>query len=633
MKFLNIAMLLILIIAIGAFAYLLPPSQDIVQPETGQIKRFSSEQEFKSYLTESSESSGYLSGGVFSAATKTMAEQAAAPSIEGAGLDVSSRVSTTNVQVAGIDEPDIVKTDEKEIYFSSYGYRDWWGPAILESQIMPPYYSGGIKLINAFPPEDLKIDDEIEKTGDLLLHEKILVVFSGNEIYGYDVSDPKSPEEEWKIELNGSIVGARLYGDKIYLITGNYIDYYHPCPIVPLTKDGVSIEIGCPMIYHPIDYIPADIIYNAIVLNPNSGSIERTASFVGSSGSSLIYMSENAIYLTYTYNEDYSKMIYDFFKERGADLVPSYVLNQIEKLSSYDISTQSKVNEIMIIIQRYESSLSSDDRMKFENELQNRMQDYSEEHNRDLMKTGIVKMSLSLEVLGVGSAPGSLLNQFSLDEYQGNLRVATTIGEWSGKSANDVYVLDGNLKIIGSVLDLGLGERIYSVRFLQDKGYVVTFKQVDPFFVLDLSNPANPELKGELKIPGYSSYLHPITKDKILGIGKEDQNVKISLFDVSSAENPQEVDHYSLSEYWSEILNTHHAFLLDDKHEVFFLPGSIGGYVFSYENNNLELKKAVSDISAKRAVYIDDYLYIIGEDKIVVLDENNWSTVKDLDLI
>jgi uncharacterized secreted protein with C-terminal beta-propeller domain len=178
---------------------------------------------------------------------------------------------------------------------------------------------------------------------------------------------------------------------------------------------------------------------------------------------------------------------------------------------------------------------------------------------------------------------------------------------------------------------LGLTERIYSARFIEDKGYLVTFRETDPFYVLDLSDPENPELKGQLKIPGYSSYLHPITKDKILGIGKEGSNVKISLFDVSDPENPKEIAKYNLDEYWSDILNTHHAFLLDEKHQIFFLPGGRGGYIFFYKENKLELKRAVSDISAKRAIYINDYLCIIGENKIVVLNELNWEKIKELE--
>ena len=135
-----------------------------------------------------------------------------------------------------------------------------------------------------------------------------------------------------------------------------------------------------------------------------------------------------------------------------------------------------------------------------------------------------------------------------------------------------------------------------------------------------------------LKIPGYSAYLHPITKDKILGIGKEDRKVKISLFDVSSPENPKEADKYILDEYHTDILSTHHAFLLDKKHNIFFLPGSKGGYVFSYENDELKLKKAISQTSARRAIYIDDYLYIISDNEITVLNEITWDKVNELEL-
>jgi uncharacterized secreted protein with C-terminal beta-propeller domain len=252
------------------------------------------------------------------------------------------------------------------------------------------------------------------------------------------------------------------------------------------------------------------------------------------------------------------------------------------------------------------------------------MMDYEKRHKREFERTQIVKVSLDLKPVAAGDIPGRLLNQFSMDEYNGYLRVATTV-----RDTNDLYVLDERLKIAGKIEDYGENERIYAVRFIGDKGYIVTFKQTDPLFVVDLSNPQNPEIKGELKIPGFSSYLHPISEDLILGIGKEGANVKVSLFDVSDPSDPKEVDKYILKEYWSDVLNTHHAFLLDSKHEVFFLPGGSGGYIFSY-TNGIELEKAV-DMPAVRALYIDDFMYIIGE-KIVVFDENTWEVVTEFDL-
>ena len=215
------------------------------------------------------------------------------------------------------------------------------------------------------------------------------------------------------------------------------------------------------------------------------------------------------------------------------------------------------------------------------------------------------------------------------------MRIATTSSGGlfgAGESVNDVYILGESMQRLGAVTDLGKGERIYSVRFIEDKGYLVTFKQIDPFFVIDLSDPKNPTVKGELKIPGYSSYLHPITKDKILGVGQEGSQVKVSLFDVGSPENPTEVGKYLLDEFWSEVAATHHAFLLDSRHEVFFIPGSKGGYIFSYKDNVISLVKAVADVAARRAIYINDYMYIVGDDKVVVLNESDWEKVNELSL-
>ena len=118
-----------------------------------------------------------------------------------------------------------------------------------------------------------------------------------------------------------------------------------------------------------------------------------------------------------------------------------------------------------------------------------------------------------------------------------------------------------------------------------------------------------------------------------MGIGEENWKVKLSLFDVSSPENPIELSKYQLDEYWSEAGSNHHAFLMDEQHQIFFLPAGSSGYVFSYANDTISLIKQVSDISADRALYINDYLYIVGDYKIVVLDENTWEEISSLTLV
>lgn len=633
------------------------------------IQHFSSEADFKKYLEKGKNFSSFnasrMLGGMSGAQLAPLAESGS-PQNTGAvsktdNLGVGAgpeRVSETNVQVAGIDEPDIVKTDGEEIFFSSPQPEIM--PMVKSSAacvpgnmgggcVTPPIKTGEIDSIKALPIDALKAEGKIEGSGNLLLKNNILAVlpensyFGGqNKIVGYDVSDPKLPKIKWNVELEDSnqISSARLYGDKIYLVTKNIIKPDHPCPFEPMAVNGKAFSVSCIEIYHPVAPIATDITYTVTALDINTGEAKDTTTFVGSSGDSVVYMSPDSIYATYYYSGDFIKFAADFFND-NKDLVPDLVSEKIKKLEGYDISASAKMAEFSDVLERYQNSLASDDRMKTENELRNRMEKYFALHKRELEKTGIVKISVDgLDVEASGVVPGKPLNQFSLDEYQNHLRIATTVGSgWWGfgfggtrDSANDVYVLDKELRVAGAVTDLGLEEKIYSARFIEDKGYLVTFRQIDPFFVLDLSDPQNPKKSGELKIPGYSSYLHPVAKDIILGIGQEDSRVKATLFDVSSPKNPKELSTYKLDEYWTEAASNHHAFLLDGKHEIFFLPGSKGGYVFSYVNNQLKLAKTVADIQAKRAIYINDYLYIIGDDRIVVLDEKTWEKAGELEL-
>ncbi len=159
-----------------------------------------------------------------------------------------------------------------------------------------------------------------------------------------------------------------------------------------------------------------------------------------------------------------------------------------------------------------------------------------------------------------GEVTGSLLSQYSLSEHNGVLRVATTAGEpWGAEPTSESFVTtfgeqDGALVQLGQVGGLGKGERIFSVRFMGDTAYVVTFRQVDPLYTVDLSDPAAPAVLGELKIPGFSTYLHPVGEGLILGIGQDaseegiQTGAQVSLFDVSDLSNPQRISQLTFGE-------------------------------------------------------------------------------------
>lgn len=562
------------------------------------------------------------------------------------GSETEKRISQTNVQTEGIDEPDIVKTDGTNIFLSIeqqyYVYEDLPDQPVVRreenTEEIAPLPELTTDIIQATPPESLAKRSSIEQNGELLLSDENLVIIGYDALHGYDISDPDQPILEWVYTLdeNTTIQTARLLNGMIFLMTETYINTDNPCPIDVFTSDTRSVSLQCTDIYYPDVLVPTDTTYSVFSLDPSSGSVSNQVSFIGTSSYSLTYMSEQNIYITYTYYVDPTSFLFTFFKDQTQDLFPEDIRDKIEQLETYSISMQAKLTELEVIIDTYLNTLAIDERSRIETEMSERMQTYYQQHQRELEKTGIIKIDReSLEIRQNATVPGHPLNQFSMDEYNDHLRIATTIGGglWTSEgSVNDVYILNQDLEQTGRVQDMGLDERIFAVRFIADKGYVVTYKVTDPFYVLNFADPNDPKLEGELKIPGYSSYLHPLTEDAILGVGKEDMSVKVSLFDVSNPQSPQEVSKYTLNEGWSDVLESHHAFLLDSAHSIFFIPAGNAGYIFSYEENAFDVIKRVGDIQARRAIYIGDNLYIIGNDKIIVLDENTWEEVARLEL-
>jgi uncharacterized secreted protein with C-terminal beta-propeller domain len=237
---------------------------------------------------------------------------------------------------------------------------------------------------------------------------------------------------------------------------------------------------------------------------------------------------------------------------------------------------------------------------------------------------------LSMVNVARGEFRGWLLNQFSMDEKDGYLRVATTTS-WS-EPKNGVYVLDSDLAVVGALEGLAPTERIYSARFLGDTLYLVTFRQIDPFFVIDLSKPVSPRVLGELKIPGFSSYLHPLDDTHVIGIGSENSTVKISLYNVTDPTNPVEQSKYlAPGGSWSMAQSDHKAFLFDRERNLLVIPmwtSSSSKYGTSYWAGAYVLNVSVEDgvslwgtVSHNgqsgydqpfRALYIGDTLYTVS---------------------
>ncbi|MDP8254397.1 MAG: beta-propeller domain-containing protein [Candidatus Alcyoniella australis] len=307
--------------------------------------------------------------------------------------------------------------------------------------------------------------------------------------------------------------------------------------------------------------------------------------------------------------------------------------------------------------------------------------DWFEDYDPDsslIHKFDIASTASEAIYVGTGEVEGWVLNQFSMSEYQDYLRIATTTGNWSGEQANHVFVLEQGsmqLTVVGALRDIAPGEEIRSARFLGDRGFLVTFEQIDPLFTLDMSDPTAPAVVGELQMPGYSAYLHPFGEDYLLGFGLQgDQwgdtwGVKLVLFDVSDFAAPTILHQENIGNYDGRSLanQDHKAFLYYASKDLLAFPYSEWGYGDDDDDDDLKygedyhalmIYRATveqgfthlhdvdhSDFTGEtgsdplygnnnvlRSVVIGDYIYSISEAALVVTDMDSWDDVLAIDL-
>lgn len=241
-----------------------------------------------------------------------------------------------------------------------------------------------------------------------------------------------------------------------------------------------------------------------------------------------------------------------------------------------------------------------------------------------------------------GKVDGYINDSFSIDEYDGYLRVVTTDDETNG-----LYILDSKMKEVGSTTGLAEGEQVYSARLLGDTGYFVTYEQTDPLFSVDLSDPKNPKIIGKLKIPGFSEYLHFYGENQLLGIGMDvdedgftTNGVKLSMFDISDSSDVKEIQKYTLENVYSAtVMYDYKAVLIDPEKNVigFAADGNNGEnyYVFSYNDTNgfeCLMNETVNGngYQSARGVYVDNTLYVVKGNIIEAYDMADYQKTGDL---
>jgi uncharacterized secreted protein with C-terminal beta-propeller domain len=614
--------------------------------EIKEIPKFSSCTEIKNVFEKTSRNYGIIYETAVGIGVPTKAVDASEAQ--------TPRYSTTNIQVQGVDEADIVKTDGKYIYVLS---------------------NKNLVIAKAFPAEEAEI---LSKTDlgitpkEIFVHGNNILVFgqtykeinkrnetkenAKEKAYPYpaktsitviqliDASNKEKPEIKRTIEFEGRYLNSRKIKEQVYFVINSYPNYYlieKEEEIIPLYADSMKpnqkgfTEIAkCGEIGYLTPINPESFITIASISMDSFDSELNKETVVGSAQN--IYASKENLYLAQT---EYSYPEPIPLASEIIDAIKSAVTKSKEYTSIHKFSLkEGKINYI-----------------------------------------------------GVMQAPGRILNQFSMDEFQGNFRIATTTGHVSrmgGKTSNNIYVFGEDLKIKGKIEDLAPGEKIYSARFMGKKAYLVTFKKVDPLFVIDLSKPEKPKVLGKLKIPGYSDYLHPIDETHLIGVGKETieaeqgdfawyQGIKIAVFDVSDVEKPKQMYKEIIGDRGTDsyALRDHKAFLYDKEKNLLVIPVKLaeiseeqkqayserensfplqgeftfqGAYVYELSlENGFKFKGRITHEegdaakkagyyyylrgnAVKRALFIDNVLYTISNNKILANSLEDLSLIKKL---
>ncbi len=543
---------------------------------------------------------------------------------ETATNEVANNYSKTNTQVQGVDEADIVKTDGTYIYYLTNEKLT----IINTENASQMKEMSTIKFDETFTPEELFLNnDKIIVIGTRYEYDKTERKIGIDEDYLYpnymdktytsaklyNVKDKINPTLERTVEVEGSYLTARMIDSNVYIASNKYMYYAYICNTYKSTELNED------------DFKPH-------YLDTATSNETKSINF-------------DCIYY-----------------------IPEFEDTNYLNIVAFNITNNQEAN--------VESYLGAGEEIYASKEnlyVTKTKYDY-ERKNKTSITTEIYKFNLNnanCTFAKAGDVPGSVLNQFSMDECNGYFRIATTDStSWNSESnTNNLYVLNENLETIGKIEGLAKGERIYSVRFMGNRAYMVTFVETDPLFVIDLSNPTTPTVLGELKIPGYSKYLHPYDETHLIGIGEDTEVVnygygdrvvtngmKMAMFDVTDPNNPQELYNVKIGEKgtYSELLYNHKALLFSKEKNIIAFPISItendykvtfqGAIVYGVSlEKGFELKTKISNSATdydryysrnrvERIIYIKDTLFTLSNGLIKAVDLNTFETKGSIEL-
>ncbi|AQZ66850.1 Uncharacterized protein MJ1554 precursor [[Actinomadura] parvosata subsp. kistnae] len=529
--------------------------------------------------------------------------------------------STTNVHEAGVDEPDLVKTDGNRIVTVADSTL-----RIIDTATRK--ITGSLKLVegDAAPgvPADLLVSGDralvLMRGGDIMYKARSFMPPGDTRYVLVDLAG--EPRVLSTIRPQGSYVDARMIGSTVRLVTRSQPEITFPEPKQNATEADLLKANQEAVRRAPVSaWLPRIEITDASgAVRKDAVTCERVSHPADYTGTSMLTV----------HTIDLAQGV----TEAGTDPISLAADGDVVYGTGQSLYVASNPRWWSPVVRPAVDTVAPaveptpDDPAVSPEPTPTVPPEETEVHRFDITKPGAPSYVAS------GKVPGRLLNQYALSEYDGHLRVATTVGSGDEKSStSSVHVLRADtLAKVGEVGGLGEGERIYSVRFIGPIGYCVTFRQVDPLYTLDLRDPAAPKVTGELKITGYSAYLHPGGEGRLIGIGQEateqgrTRGTQVSLFDVSDPAAPRRMSQFFQKDSGSEAEWDPHAFLYWPKTGLSVIPlnkaNESGALVLRIGDAGI---KELGLIKHPRQSQEGGYTYEPGIQRSLVIGDSLWT--------
>ncbi|NLG10066.1 MAG: hypothetical protein GX562_00830 [Coriobacteriaceae bacterium] len=594
--------------------------------------------------------------------------------------------SQTNVQVEGIDEGDIVKTDGEYIYaFMSQNY-DNNEIVIFSAQGADSQEVGRISL------NDLAVDEYIRPIEMYIDGDTLALIHESNWPMPVEPLTGEPMTVEPMINDGGGTSGSEPAAGSAGGTSAGTAEEVGTAPDTTTSSEPAidSMSIGLPY------YSSQTAISLIDIADPTQPILRQTFNQSGYYTSSR--MSDGIVYLLTNYGiYDYrimdSEQPLTFVPWYGSvagteaieeakilplpvediSILPEFSYPNYSVICSIDLASNKRVDQQTVLGGTETTYMTDEDlylgssvyEVETSEPYQESVYTITEYTNRT--STQLIRIALDTGAMtpeSQGKIPGILLNQFSLDEYQDHLRAAVTVNEYSYKvlvdakmgvestqsmegppQTNALFVLDKDLVAVGSLEGLAEEQRIYSARFMGDVGYVVTFRQIDPLYAIDLSDPSNPTLMSALKIPGFSTYLHPYSEGRLLGLGQDDVtgNIKLSMFDTSDPYNVTERFTLQVPGGWSEALYNHKAAIVNFEHNLIGFGVDQAYLVYGYDDESgfslrLQVDYTLEDneiykwMYQGRGLYVGSEFYVVRPPDVDIYTLDSLEAIKALDL-